>query len=192
LAVYAGLLVVVLALPLDGAPLLVRICAAMYRAGALVFGGGHVVLPLLTSEVVGGLGLSSATFLSGYGLVQGMPGPIFNIAAWIGASMTGFVGAVCATVSIFLPGILVALGVRPIWNGLRGEAWFQRGIAGTNAAVVGILLAALVQVVIPDGIRSVGDGLLALGALGALVLRNWPPWVVALLCATISVGLGAI
>jgi len=191
LAMYVILLVAVVALPLDGAPLLVRICGAMYRAGALVFGGGHVVLPLLSSEVVGGLGLPSSTFLSGYGLVQGMPGPIFNIAAWIGASMTDSVGAACATLSIFLPGILVALGARPVWSRLRGEPWFQRGIAGTNAAVVGILLAALVLVVIPDGIRSVGDGVLALAALSALALPNWPPWVVAILCATISVGIGA-
>jgi chromate transporter len=189
LAVYAALLALVLFVPMDGAPPLVRLCAAMYRAGALVFGGGHVVLPLLTSEVVGRLGMSTQQFFSGYGLVQGMPGPIFNIAAWVGASMTGIVGSVCATLAIFLPGILVALGARPIWSDLRALPRFQRGVAGTNAAVVGVLAAAFVQVVVPEGIHSLADLGLATIGLFLMATLSWPPWLVASICAGAAVGI---
>jgi chromate transporter len=133
--------------------------------------------------------MSTQQFFSGYGLVQGMPGPIFNIAAWVGASMTGIVGAVCATLAIFLPGILVALGARPIWSDLRALPRFQRGVAGTNAAVVGVLAAAFVQVVVPEGIHSLADLGLATIGLFLMATLSWPPWLVASICAGVAVGI---
>lgn len=157
--------------------------AGMVRAGSLVFGGGHVVLPLLREEVVAGSGLTESVFLAGYGLAQGMPGPLFNVAAWIGASRAGVLGAALATVAIFLPGALVALGARPLWDRLRAFAPFQRALRGVNAAVVGLLALALARHVAPAGIRGATDFLVAGICLTLLFRTRLPPWVLATCCA---------
>lgn len=162
---------------------LVGLVAGMVRAGSLVFGGGHVVLPLLREEVVAGSGMTESVFLAGYGLAQGMPGPLFNVAAWIGASRAGATGAFLATCAIFLPGALVALGARPLWDRLREFAPFQRALRGVNAAVVGLLALALVRHVAPAGLRSVPDFLVAGLCLAILARTQLPPWFLAASCA---------
>jgi len=157
--------------------------AGMVRAGSLVFGGGHVVLPLLREEVVAGSGMTESVFLAGYGLAQGMPGPLFNVAAWIGAARTGIGGAAAATCAIFLPGALVALGARPLWDRLRAFGPFQRALRGVNAAVVGLLALALARHVVPAGIRGGADLVVAGLCLALLARTRLPPWLLAASCA---------
>jgi chromate transporter len=160
---------------------------AFYRAGALVFGGGHVVLPLLKAEVVAPGWVTTETFLVGYGLAQAVPGPLFTVAAYLGAVMgpppTGVAGAVIALVAIFLPGLLLAYGMLPFWDALRGRAAAQAAMRGVNAAVVGILGAALYDPVWTSAVLTPRDFALAVG--GFLLLTVWkaPPWVVVLLLA---------
>jgi chromate transporter len=158
--------------------------AGMVRAGSLVFGGGHVVLPLLREEVVAGSGITESVFLAGYGLAQGMPGPLFNVAAWIGATRAGMGGAALATCAIFLPGALVALGARPLWDRLRALGPFQRALRGVNAAVVGLLALALARHVVPAGIQAPVDLLVAGICLLLLFRTTLPPWLLAASCAT--------
>lgn len=162
---------------------LAGLVAGMVRSGSLVFGGGHVVLPLLREEVVAGSGLTESVFLAGYGLAQGMPGPLFNVAAWIGAARAGVLGAALATVAIFLPGALVALGARPLWDRLRELGPFQRVLRGVNAAVVGLLALALVRHVAPAGLHAVADFLVAGICLALLFRTRLPPWLLATGCA---------
>jgi chromate transporter len=163
---------------------------AFYRAGALVFGGGHVVLPLLQASVVPTGWVGSDTFLAGYGAAQAVPGPLFTFAAFLGASMhtapTGWAGGLLALAAIFTPAFLLVAGALPFWDGLRARPGARAALMGVNAAVVGLLLAALWDPVITSGIRGVGDALLALAALVALMRWKWPPWVVAAGCATIG------
>jgi chromate transporter len=162
---------------------------AFYRAGALVFGGGHVVLPLLQAEVVTPGWVSSEAFLAGYGLAQAVPGPLFTFAAYLGAVMgpapNGLTGAAIALAAIFLPGLLLVYGTLPFWDALRLRPAAQAAMRGTNAAVVGILGAALYSPVWTSAVLSPHDFVLALA--GFLLLTVWatPPWiVVALLAAT--------
>lgn len=160
---------------------------AYYRAGALVFGGGHVVLPLLESGVVGAGAVTAEQFLAGYGAVQAMPGPLFTFASYLGAlsaqGLSGIPGALLATIAIFLPGFLFFLGVLPFWGRLKRYAWFRYSISGVNAAVVGILAATLYDPVFLTAVTSVW----ALGlAVICLVLLMWlrlPVWAVVLLGA---------
>lgn len=155
---------------------------AFYRSGALVFGGGHVVLPLLEAEVVQSGWTSADTFLTGYGAAQAVPGPLFTFAAYLGAvvdpSPNGFIGAAIALVAVFLPGFLILLGVLPFWERLRGWATAQAALRGTNAAVVGILAAALYDPVMTSAIERPTDVVLA--SAGFIALTRWsaPPWAV--------------
>lgn len=154
-----------------------------YQAGALVFGGGHVVLPLLQSAVVPNGLLSNDTFLAGYGAAQAVPGPLFTFAAYLGAAMPeplgGWTGGVLLLVAIFLPAFLLVAGALPFWQTLRQQTHAQRTMAGINAAVVGILLAALYDPVWTSAIHTRTDFALALAAFGLLVIAKASPvWVV--------------
>lgn len=168
---------------------------AFYRAGALVFGGGHVVLPLLQASVVPAGWVSNDVFLAGYGAAQAVPGPLFTFAAFLGASMqgapTGWAGGLLALAAIFAPAFLLVWGALPVWESLRARPRVRAALMGVNAAVVGLLLAALWNPVITSGIRGVGDALLAVAALLALMKWKWPPWAVVAGCAATAWALAA-
>lgn len=159
-----------------------RLFDAFYRAGSLVFGGGHVVLPLLQASVVPPGWVGNDAFLAGYGAAQAVPGPLFTFAAYLGAVMgpqpNGWAGAALCLVAIFLPSFLLVIGVLPFWDGLRRRMWVQSALRGVNAAVVGVLLAALYSPVWLAGIDGPYD--FALGAAAFLLLFMWrvPPWLV--------------
>ena len=157
---------------------------AFYRSGALVFGGGHVVLPLLRDAVVTPGWVSDNAFLAGYGATQAVPGPIFAFAAYLGAIMHGLPGAILALVAIFLPGILLMTGTLPFWDALRTRPAAQAAMRGINAAVVGVLGAALYNPVWTTSVMTPADFALAL--VGFVLLTVWraPPLLV--------VGLGAL
>jgi chromate transporter len=160
---------------------------AFYRSGALVFGGGHVVLPLLQAQVVNPGWVSNETFLAGYGLAQAVPGPLFTFAAYLGAVMNsppnGLAGAAIALVALLLPGMLLVYGMLPFWDAMRARPAAQAALRGTNAAVVGILGAALYNPVWTSAVTSGRDFALALA--GFLLLNVWklPSWVVVVLLA---------
>lgn len=163
---------------------------AFYRSGALVFGGGHVVLPLLQAEVVQTGWLSADRFLAGYALAQAVPGPLFTFAAYLGASMqsapSGVMGAGIALIAIFLPSFLVLFAVLPYWNHLRQYAKVQAALMAVNAAVVGILLAALYQPIWSSSILSPVDFCLALLGFVALLFWKLPPWLLVLAGAVLG------
>jgi chromate transporter len=182
---------VVFALLLIGLPIAAAVWAvpalavaeAFYRAGALVFGGGHVVLPLLHASVVEPGWVSEDAFLSGYGAAQAVPGPLFTFAAYLGAIMTGWVGAALCLVAIFLPGLLLVLGVLPFWASLGRGALMRACLRGVNAAVVGVLLGALYDPVWTKAIGGAADFALALVAFALLVIWKAPPWLAVLVSA---------
>ena len=184
LGVFAGLLIL---LPLlAGMAVWLDIADAFYRSGALVFGGGHVVLPLLEAEVVQSGWLTSDEFLAGYGAAQAVPGPLFTFAAYLGAllpGINGLVGALLALLAIFIPGFLLLVGVLPFWNQFRQWGSAQALMRGANAAVVGILGAALYQPVWTSAI--IGAEEFALALTGFLLLTVWklPAWVVVVVVA---------
>jgi chromate transporter len=158
-----------------------------YRSGALVFGGGHVVLPLLHTTVVDPGWVSDDRFLAGYGMAQAVPGPLFTFAAYLGAvsipAPDGVPGATIALVAIFLPGLLLVWAALPFWDSLRMSVGIRRALSGTNAAVVGILLAALYTPVWTSAISAPIDIVIAAGALALLLTGRLPPIVVVGLCA---------
>ncbi len=160
---------------------------AFYRAGALVFGGGHVVLPLLQAQVVTPGWVSNEAFLAGYGLAQAVPGPLFTFAAYLGAVMAappnGVAGAAIALVALLLPGMLLVYGMLPFWDKLRTRPAAQAAMRGTNAAVVGILGAALYNPVWTNAVLTPRDFALALAGFLLLVVWKLPPWIVVLLLA---------
>jgi chromate transporter len=160
---------------------------SFYRSGALVFGGGHVILPLLRAEVVPHGWISESAFLAGYGAAQAVPGPLFTFAAYLGTAMqpapNGVPGALLCLVFIFLPGSLLVIGALPYWDRLSGSVAARGAILAVNAAVVGILLAALIDPIAISAIVAPRDALVALSALALLTLLNAPPIVVVLLCA---------
>ncbi len=159
--------------------------SAFYRSGALVFGGGHVVLPLLESSVVAPGWVNGGDFLAGYGLAQAVPGPLFTFAAYLGAVAAGPVGAMLALVAIFLPGLLMVFGVLPFWGTVRAFPPAQAAMGGANAAVVGILAAALYTPVWTSAIIRPVDLVLAVGGFLLLTVWRMPPWsIVALLGVT--------
>ena len=157
---------------------------AFYRAGSLVFGGGHVVLPLLQATTVPNGWVANDTFLAGYGLAQAVPGPLLTFAAFLGASMTvqpsAWVGATLCIVAIFIPSFLLVTGVLPFWEQLRHSLRAQAALAGINAGVVGLLLAALYNPVWTSAIVKPQDFGLALLTLVALMFWKIPPWLVVL------------
>jgi chromate transporter len=159
---------------------------SFFRVGSLVFGGGHVVLPLLQTEVVGPGWISNEQFVAGYGASQAVPGPLFTFAAYLGAVMHGLRGALLTLIAIFLPSFLLVIGALPFWEILRANLQFQSSLSGINAAVVGVLLAALYQPVWTSAIHSPADFALALSGFGLLMFWKWPPWLVVLLSALIG------
>ncbi|RST76068.1 chromate transporter [Siminovitchia acidinfaciens] len=153
---------------------------SFYRSGSLVFGGGHVVLPLLEQEFVPTGWISEQQFLAGYGAAQAVPGPLFTFAAYIGAVMNGWQGGLFATFAIFLPAFLLIIGTLPFWNSLRSNPNIKGALMGVNASVVGILISALYQPIWTSSILGPKD--FALGAILFSMLVYWklPPWVIVL------------
>ena len=171
-----------------------RLFDAFYRAGALVFGGGHVVLPLLQAEVVAPGWVTNEAFLAGYGMAQAVPGPLFTFAAYLGAVVApvpnGIAGAAIALAAIFLPGLLLVYGMLPFWDALRLRPAAQAAMRGANAAVVGILAAALYDPVWTSAVLSAADFLLALAGFLLLTVWRTPPWIVVGLLAVAGVFSG--
>lgn len=157
---------------------------SFYRSGALVFGGGHVVLPLLRSETVPRGWLSNDQFLAGYGAAQAVPGPLFSFSGYLGAVILGgehpWLGGVLCLFAIFLPAWLLIGGALPFWNVLRSKAWMQAALRGANAAVVGILLAALYTPVLTQAVNGPADLCAVLIGFGLLEAWKIPPWVIVL------------
>jgi chromate transporter len=153
---------------------------SFYRAGSLVFGGGHVVLPLLRAETVPRGWLSDDQFLAGYGAAQALPGPLFAFSAYLGSAMRpgGWLNGLWCLLAIFLPAWLLIGGALPFWHRLRAERWAQAALAGANAAVVGVLLAALYKPVFSEAVHSPRDAAAALFAFGLLEHGKAPPWLV--------------
>lgn len=155
---------------------------SFFRGGALVFGGGHVVLPLLEAELIPSGQVSEDLFLTGYSLAQAVPGPLFTFAAWLGAvSEAGLPGALTALIAIFLPGFLLLLGVLPFWIGLQNQPSLRLAVQGMNAAVVGILGATFYAPVLTGTVATLADLTLALALLAALMHWRVPAWGVVLL-----------
>lgn len=191
----AILALVLFAVLLFGLPILagirdsqgLRTFDAFYRTGSLVFGGGHVVLPLLRAAVVEPGWVGDDVFLAGYGLAQAVPGPLFSFATYLGAVMgpapNGWAGGLLALAAIYLPSFLLVIGLLPFWDGLRRAAAARSALRGINAAVVGLLLAALYSPGWTTAIRSPAD--FALGLVAFLLLAWWklPPWLVVILGA---------
>ena len=160
----------------------VQLVSSFYRTGALVFGGGHVVLPLIQQAVVPTGWIANTTFLAGYGATQAVPGPLFAFAAFLGAAMiqspNGWIGGMICLIAIYLPSFLLLIGALPFWDKLRRHPAMRSSLAGVNAAVVGLLLAALYDPVWISAIDSRRDFAVALLALLALAVWKMPPWLV--------------
>jgi chromate transporter len=167
---------------------------SFFRVGSLVFGGGHVVLPLLQAEVVPPGWVTNEEFVAGYGAAQAVPGPLFTFAAYLGAVMhqqpNGIAGATIALVAIFLPTFLMVIGALPFLSTLRTRPSFEAALRGINAAVVGLLVAALYRPVWTSAIHTPADFALVLITFALLALWAVPPWLVVILAATGGAVLG--
>jgi chromate transporter len=174
----------------------VKLFDAFYRAGSLVFGGGHVVLPLLQASVVPPGWVSNDAFLAGYGAAQAVPGPLFTFAAYLGAVMgpepNGWAGAMLCLLAVFLPSFLLVIGMLPFWDQLRRRPLAQSMLRGVNAAVVGLLLAALYNPVWTAGITGPYDFALAVAAFLLLFMWQVPPWLVVVLSALGGAAIHAV
>jgi chromate transporter len=199
IAAIALFFVILLGLPLVSAAVpshALELFNVFYRACSLVFGGGHVVLPLLQASVVPPGWVSNDAFLAGYGAAQAVPGPLFTFSAYLGTVMhpapNGWQGAILCLVAMFLPAFLLVIGPLPFWNALRHRVEAQAALRGVNAAVVGILLAALYHPVWTSGITNADD--FALGVVAFLLLFMWktPPWLVVVICAAGGAGLALL
>jgi chromate transporter len=186
-AVAAILFVILLAAALGlsaSRTLAAAVLAGLYRTGALVFGGGHVVLPLLDVAIVQRGWLAQSSFLAGYGAAQALPGPLFSIAAYVGAAVHPnphpLLLGVCALVALFLPGLLLMAAVLPFWSALRRHPLIGSLLRGVNASVVGVLAAALYRPLWTTTIRTTTDFLIALAAFVLLIRFKVPPWIVVL------------
>ncbi len=191
-ALLVGLPLLAAAVPSQG----LAVFEAFYRAGSLVFGGGHVVLPLLQASVVPPGWVTNDAFLAGYGAAQAVPGPLFTFAAYLGAVMgprpNGWAGASLCLVAVFLPSFLLVIGALPFWDELRRRRWAQSALTGVNAAVVGLLLAALYNPVWTAGITGAADFALASAAFLLLFMWKTPPWLVVILCALGGAAIAAL
>jgi chromate transporter len=160
---------------------------SFYRVGSLVFGGGHVVLPLLWAEVVPTGWVTNEAFTAGYGAAQAVPGPLFTFSAYLGSVMlyppNGVPGAALALVAVFLPSFFLVIGALPFWDTVRARPSFQSALRGVNAAVVGLLGAALYSPVWTSAILGPADFALGLAAFGLLMFWKTPPWLVVVLAA---------
>ncbi|HEY6644287.1 chromate efflux transporter [Povalibacter sp.] len=189
LALFAAVLAIALLLPATASPLL-SVAAAFCRAGALVFGGGHVVLPLLQEGIVSPGWVDPEEFLAGYGAAQAVPGPMFAFAAFLGARIHGAGGAVGALVSliaIFLPGLLLVAGALPLWRSIASGEKAARAIAGINASVVGLLAAALYDPVWKMSVHDGWDVVIALTGFGLLIATRLPVLIVLAGCVLAAV-----
>ena len=151
---------------------------SFYRSGSLVFGGGHVVLPLLEQEFVPTGWISEESFLAGYGATQAVPGPLFTFAAYLGAVMKGWQGGLVATIAVFLPAFLLILGALPFWDSLRSNPKIKGAIMGVNAAVVGILISAFYFPIWTSSILAPIDFALAAILFSMLAYWKLPPWII--------------
>ncbi|MFS0575164.1 chromate transporter [Sporosarcina sp. 179-K 3D1 HS] len=178
LTLFFGLLIVLPLLRSISSSHWIAMFDSFYRAGALVFGGGHVVLPLLEREFVPVGWVSAETFLAGYGATQAVPGPLFTFAAYLGTVMNGWQGGIVATIAIFLPAFLLILGTLPFWDALRRSPNMKGILMGVNAAVVGLLIAAFYHPIWTSTIQSTID--FAFAAILFCMLAYWklPPWVI--------------
>jgi chromate transporter len=203
LALLAVLLVALPVLRRATGDLPLAVFDAFFRTGALVFGGGHVVLPLLQAEVVPPGWLTDAGFVAGYGAAQAVPGPLFTFAAYLGALLAPADGpggpllgpllwGALALVAVFLPSLLLVLGALPFWEALRRRVAFRAALLGINAAVVGLLGAALYQPVWASAIGSAADVALALAAFALLAIWKLPAWLVVALTAAGGLGLSLV
>ncbi|CEG23513.1 Chromate transport protein [Planococcus massiliensis] len=162
-----------------------------YRVGSIVFGGGHVVLPMLEREVVPNW-MTADLFISGYGAAQAVPGPLFTLAGYLGQLMEGGLGAALAVIAMFLPSFLLVVGTLPFWSIIRTKSSVQAALKGVNAAVVGILLAALYDPVFTSAIRVPADFAIAVFAFAMLVYFKLAPWIVVLITALLGAGAYAV
>jgi chromate transporter len=182
LGLFAALLLLLPALSAATGSKPLAVFDSFYRSGALVFGGGHVVLPLLRAELVPRGWLGDDQFLAGYGAAQALPGPLFTFAAFLGTAMNpgalGWAHGLWCLLAIFLPAWLLIGGALPFWRRLRGRSWAQAALAGANAAVVGVLLAALYSPVISEAVHGSNDVVAVLLAFGLLEHWKAPPWLV--------------
>lgn len=156
---------------------------SFYRSGSFVFGGGHVVLPLLERELVPNGWLTEQAFLAGYGATQAVPGPLFTFAAYLGTVMNGWIGGIVATIAIFLPAFLLILGALPFWDQLRTNPKVTGAIMGVNAAVIGILISALYFPIWTSSILATKDFALAAILFSMLAYWKLPPWVIVVVGA---------
>lgn len=186
-----GVLLVLALTVTPGMPPLGQVAGAFYRAGALVFGGGHVVLPLLQQAVVAPGWLDNDTFLAGYGAAQAVPGPMFAVSAFFGGRMHdgqgGALGAMVALLAIFLPGLLLVAGALPFWQVLGARNGAARSMAGVNAAVVGLLAAALYDPVWVGAVHDATDAVIALLAFVLLSAVRWPALAVVFGCVVVTI-----
>lgn len=189
LVLYAALLVLLPALAAATGNRSIAVFDSFYRSGSLVFGGGHVVLPLLRAEVVPRGWLTNDQFLAGYGAAQALPGPMFAFSAYLGTAMNpgphGWINGLWCLLAIFLPAWLLIGGALPFWHRLRTKSWAQAALAGANASVVGVLLAALYNPVITEAVSDSRDVVAAILAFGLLEHWKAPPWLVV-------IGMGGI
>lgn len=194
LLLFLGLLLGLPWLAVHGAGLM-ALADAFYRSGALVFGGGHVVLPLLEDAVVAPGWIGRETFLAGYGAAQAIPGPMFAFSAFLGAVVPTahppWAGAATALLFMFLPGFLLVAGLLPFWHRVSQSAWANKAIAGINAAVVGLLGAALYDPIFTSAVQGATDLAIGIVAFAMLQVWRWPAWAVVVWCATASL-LGAL
>lgn len=152
-----------------------------YRSGSLVFGGGHVILPLLQAEVVPHGWSTNDQFIAGYGAAQAVPGPLLTFSAYLGTIHNGWTGGLVALGAIFLPSFLLVIGMLPLWDSLKSGAGFRAALMGVNAAVVGLVGAVLYDPVWTTAIQTRHDFALGIAAFGLLAFWKWPPWLVVLL-----------
>lgn len=196
LGAFVGLLLLALLLPVPATPTLAGIAAAFYCAGALVFGGGHVVLPLLQQSVVAPGWVAPDAFLAGYGAAQAVPGPMFSLAAYLGAEiplgLPPTVGAIVALLAVFLPGFLLLAGMLPLWGGLVRHPRAASAMAGINATVVGLLGAAFIDPVWTGGVHAPVDLGIAAAGFALLAWRRWPAWAVVLWCVGAALAAAAL
>lgn len=157
-----------------------------YRVGSIVFGGGHVVLPMLEREVVPAGWMSSEAFIAGYGAAQAVPGPLFTLAGYLGQLMGSFSGAAIAVVAMFLPSFLLVIGTLPFWASIRTKPRIQAALKGVNAAVVGILLAALYDPVFTSSVHDPIDFVIVLISFTLLVFYKLSPWIVVIITALLG------
>jgi chromate transporter len=187
LALFSILLIGVLLMQAHPLPAPMELFAAFYRSGALVFGGGHVVLPLLREAFVAPGWVSDDAFLAGYGAAQAVPGPLFTFSAYLGAvaklEPNGLGGAALGLISIFLPGILILVGMLPFWDAVRMRPNAQAAMRGVNAAVVGVLGAALYDPVWTNSVKTPADFAIALIGFVLLVAWRAPPLLVVVVSA---------